>query len=121
MEVVKFLSFVVIPVVFYGVVYIFENIKDKSTERREQIIKNHLLSLIIINDIKFHYSKEEECYLVSSNNKDLGILDVEWYGHFTINEELAVTKKRRHILNELKKNQQLLGDLACYGETNNVF
>lgn len=121
MEVVKFLGFTMIPVVFYGIMYIFENIKDKSTERKEQIIKNHLLSLIIINNIKFNYSKEEEYYIVSSNNKDLGILDVGWYGNFTINEELAVTKKQRHILNELKKNQQLLEDLVCYGETKNVF
>lgn len=122
MEVVKFLGFtMMVPVVFYGVMYIFENIKDKSTERREQIIKNHLLSLIIINNIKFHYSDEEECYLVSSNNKDLGIIDVKWRYYFIVNDELAVTKKQRHILNELKKNQQLLGDLVYCGETKNVF
>lgn len=112
---------VIIPLVFYGVMYISENIKDKSTKQREQIIKNHLLSLIIINNIKFNYSKEEKCYLVSSNNKDLGILDVKWYGHFTINEELAVTEKQRYILNELKKNQRLLGDLVYQGENKNVF
>jgi len=112
---------VIIPLVFYGIAYVFENIKDKSTERRKQIIKNHLLSLIIINNIKFYYSEEEECYLVSSNNKDLGILDVKWYCYFTINEELAVTKKQRYILNELKKNQRLLGDLVYCGENKNVF
>ena len=112
---------VIIPLVFYGIAYVFENTKDKSTERREQIIKNHLLSLIIINNIKFYYSEEEKCYLVSSNNKDLGILDVKWYGHFTVNEELAVTKKQRYILNELKKNQRLLGDLVYQSETKNVF
>lgn len=112
---------VIIPLVFYGIAYVFENIKDKSTERRKQIIKNHLLSLIIINNIKFYYNEEEECYLVSSNNKDLGILDVKRYCYFTINEELAVTKKQRYILNELKKNQRLLGDLVYCAENKNVF
>ena len=121
-EGLEFLGLVfIVIVIFLGIAYVFENIKDKSTERREQIIKNHLLSLIIINNIKFYYSEEEECYLVSSNNKDLGILGVKWYYYFTINEELAVTEKQRYILNELKKNQRLLGDLVYCGETKNVF
>jgi len=119
---VEFLGVAMIALVVLVVIgYIFEDIKIKSTERREQIIKNHLLSLIIINNIKFYYSEEEECYLVSSNNKDLGILDVKWHCYFTVNEELAITKKQRYILNELKKNQQLLGDLVYCGETKNVF
>lgn len=122
MEVIELLGFtMMVTIVFIVIAYIFENIKDKYAERREQIIKNHLLSLIIINNIKFYYSEEEECYLVSSNNKDLGILDVKWHCYFTINEELAVTKKQRYILNELKKNQRLLGDLVYCGENKNVF
>jgi len=67
-----------------------------------------LLSLIIINNIEFYYSEEEECYLVSSNNKDLGILDVKWHCYFTINEELAVTKKQRYILNETKEKSTII-------------
>jgi len=119
---VEFLGIAMITLVILVVIgYIFEDIKIKSTERKEQIIKNHLLSLIIVNNIKFYYSEEEECYLVSSNNKDLGILDVKWHCYFTINEELAVTKKQRYILSELKKNQRLLGDLVYCGETKNVF
>lgn len=119
---VEFLGIAMITLVILVVIgYIFEDIKIKSTERKEQIIKNHLLSLIIVNNIKFYYSEEEECYLVSSNNKDLGILDVKWHCYFTVNEELAITKKQRYILSELKKNQRLLGDLAYCGETKNVF
>jgi len=91
---VEFLGVAMIALVVLVVIgYIFEDIKIKSTERKEQIIKNHLLSLIIVNNIKFYYSEEEECYLVSSNNKDLGILDVKWHCYFTVNEELAITKK----------------------------
>lgn len=119
---VEFLGIAMITLVVLVVIgYIFEDIKIKSTERKEQIIKNHLLSLIIVNNIKFYYSEEEECYLVSSNNKDLGILDVKWHCYFTVNEELALTKKQRYILSELKKNQRLLGDLVYCGETKNVF
>lgn len=122
MEVLESLGIaLMVAVVLGSIAYIFENIKDKSTERREQIIKNHLLSLIIINNIEFHYIEEEEYYLVSSNNKNLGGFYVKWYGHFTINDELAITEKQRYILNELKKNQRLLGELVYCGETKNVF
>lgn len=122
MEVLESLGIALMAAVVLGsIAYIFENIRDKSTKRREQIIKNHLLSLIIINNIKFHYVEGEEYYRVSSNNKDLGGLYVEWYSHFIVNNELAVTEKQRYILNELKKNQRLLGDLVYCGETKNVF